>query len=179
MSERTATPSGDSARLRIGRVGSPHGLDGKVKVRFAYVGSESLDEATRVFLVTDDGKEREFEVREVRGSGAQTLLSLEGVENRDEAARLVGSHIEVSRDEVAPLEPGEYYLADLVGASVFGPDGRVGEVVDVVVNPSVDSLRIRLSDGRLVEQPLGPPWVTGIDVQARRVELSSLDGFIV
>jgi 16S rRNA processing protein RimM len=150
-----------------------------VKVRFAYSGSESLADATRVFLVSEDGKEREFAVRELRGEGAQTLLWLDGVENRDDAARLVGSHIEVARDEVAPLEPGEYYLADLVGAAVFGPEGRIGEIVDVVVNPSVDSVRIRLSDGRLVEQPLGPPWVTAIDIEAARVELASLDGFIV
>src|SRR6185503_13558822 len=114
-------------------------------------------EVERVWLVAEDGKEREFAVREVRGEGPKTLLWLEGVENRDEAARLVGSNIEVVREDVAPLAPGEYSLADLVGAAVFGPDGRVGEVVGIVVNPSIDSVQIRLDDGRLVEQPLGPP----------------------
>ena len=150
-----------------------------MKVRLAFSGSESLAEVERVWLVAEDGSEREFFVREVRGEGAQTLLWLEGVENRDAAAKLTGSHIEVVREELAPLEAGEYYLADLVGAAVFGPDGRVGEVVGVVVNPSIDSLRIRLEDGRLVEQPLGPPWVARVEAEKARIELASLDGFIV
>ena len=62
---------------------------------------------------------------------------------------------------------------------MFGPDGRVGEVVAVVVNPSIDSIRIRLGDGRLVEQPLSPPWVARIEADAARIELASLEGFIV
>lgn len=160
-------------------MGSPHGLIGRVKVRLAYEGSESLADVTRIWLVAEDGSEREFAVREVLGEGAKTLLGLEGVNDRDAAAKLTGSHIEVARDDVAPLEPGEYYLADLVGADVFGPAGRLGEVVDVVVNPSVDSLRIRLEDGRLAEQPLAPVWVTKVDVDARRIELASVDGLIV
>jgi 16S rRNA processing protein RimM len=150
-----------------------------VKVRFAFSGSDSLSEVERVFLVGEDGSAREFGVREVSGQGPRTLLWLEGVNDRDGAAKLTGSHIEVVREELAPLEPGEYYLADLVGAAVFGPEGRVGEVVEVVVNPSIDSVRIRLDDGRLVEQPLGPPWVARVEAEKARIELASLDGFIV
>jgi 16S rRNA processing protein RimM len=179
LSGRAPSSKSSGARLRIGRVGSPHGLVGRVKVRLAFSGSESLGEVDRVWLVSEDGNEREFSVREVRGEGAQTLLWLEGIANRDEAARIVGSHIEILRDELAPLAPGEYYLADLVGAAVFGPDGQVGEVVDVVVNPSIDSLRIRLADGRLAEQPLSMPWVTRIEAENARIELASLDGLIV
>ena len=148
-------------------------------MRLAYSESQSLDEVERVVLVSDAGNEREFRVREVRGQGAQMLLWLEGVDDRDQAARLVGSHIEILRDELAPLAPGEYYLADLVGAAVFGPEGRIGEVVGIVVNPSIDSVRIRLDDGRVVEQPLGPPWVGRIEAEKARIELVSLDGLIV
>jgi len=148
-------------------------------VRFAYDGSDSLDEVEHVWLVSDAGTQRKYAVRELLGQGAQTLLGLEGVDDRDAAAMLTGSHIEVERDDVPPLAPGEYYLADLVGAEVRGPDGRIGEVVDVAVHPSIDSLRIRLADGRQAEQPLAPPWVAKVDVESRVVELASLDGLIV
>jgi 16S rRNA processing protein RimM len=152
---------------------------GRVKVRFAYDGSDSLDEVERVWLVSEDGNQREFVVRELLGQGAQTLLGLEGVDDRDAAAKLTGSHIEIERADLAPLAPGEYYLADLVGAEVVGPQGRIGDVVEVVVNPSIDSVRIRLTDGRLAEQPLRDPWVRSVDVESRRIELATLDGLIV
>lgn len=179
MSGQRGSSDGDRARLRVGRVGSPHGLAGKVKVRLAFSGSESLSEVERVFIVSEKGEAREFAVREVNGEGPRTLLWLEGVNDRDQAAKLTGSHIEVVREELAPLEPGEYYLADLVGAAVFGPAGRVGEVVEVVVNPSIDSVRIRLADGRVVEQPLSLPWVARVEPEKARIELATLDGFIV
>ena len=150
-----------------------------MKARLAFSGSDSLNEVDRVWLVSDGGSEQEFLVREVRGEGAQTLLWLDGVDSRDAAQKLVGLHIEVVREELAPLEPGEYYLADLVGAEVFGPEGKVGEVVDVVVNPSIDSVRVRLGDGRLAEQPLTAPWVARIEADEARIELASLDGLIV
>lgn len=179
MSGRPVSTKSDRRRLRVGRVGSPHGLVGRVKVRLAFSGSDSLNEVDRVWLVSDEGTEREFGVREVRGERAQMLLWLEGIENRDAAQNLVGSHIEVARGELEALEAGEYYLADLVGAAVFGPDGKVGEVVDVVVNPTIDSVRIRLEDGSLVEQPLTAPWVARIEADEARIELASLDGLIV
>jgi len=148
-------------------------------VRLAFSGSESLAEVERVWLVKDDGTEREFRIRDLRGEGAKTLLWVDGVASRDEAARLVGSTIEIERAALTPLGPGEYYLCDLVGAAVVGPGGPVGEVVDVVVNPSIDSVRIRLTDGRLAEQPLSAPWVGRIELDEARIELVSLEGLIV
>lgn len=150
-----------------------------MKVRLAFSGSESLTEVERVWLVREDGTEREFSIRDLRGEGPKTLLWLEGIDDRDAAAKIVGSNIELERKELAPLDPGQYYLADLVGAQVVGPSGPVGEVVDIVVNPSIDSIRIRLVDGRLAEQPLVPPWVARVEPDEARIELASLDGLIV
>jgi 16S rRNA processing protein RimM len=136
-------------------------------------------EVERVWLLGEDGTEREFSIRDLRGEGPKTLLWLDGIDDRDAAAKIVGSTIEIERNDLAPLAPGEYYLADLVGAQVVGPGGAVGEVVDIVVNPSIDSLRIRLVDGRLAEQPLVPPWVARVEPDEARIELASLDGLIV
>jgi ribosomal 30S subunit maturation factor RimM len=69
-------------------------------------------------------------------------------------------------------------LVDLVGAQVFGPEGALGEVSAVTSHPTVDVIVIRLPDGRLVEQALSEPWLASVDVAARRIELSSLDGLM-
>jgi len=37
---------------------------------------------------------------------------------------------------------------------------------------------VRLSDGKTAEQPLSEPWLASVDVAARRVVLSSLDGLM-
>jgi ribosomal 30S subunit maturation factor RimM len=84
----------------------------------------------------------------------------------------------VRRDALPPLEPGEYYLVDLIGAKVVGPDGELGEVTDVVSHPTVDVIVLRLASGKSAEQALSPPWLSHVDLAARQVVLHSLDGLM-
>ena len=97
--------------------------------------------------------------------------------SRDAAETLRGAGLCVSREN-APLEPGEFYLVDLIGARVVVGDRTVGEVIDVRAYPSVDALVVRTLDDVLVEQPLLPQWVTRVDSEAKLVELASTEGFI-
>jgi ribosomal 30S subunit maturation factor RimM len=85
----------------------------------------------------------------------------------------------VERSELPALANGEYYLVDLVGLEVRGPDGKVGEVVGVSVNPSVNSAQVKLADGRVADVPLLPHWVQRVSVEERVLELATLDGLIV
>jgi 16S rRNA processing protein RimM len=86
--------------------------------------------------------------------------------------------VSVPRSVLPPLEPGEYYLIDLVGAKVIGPDGEVGEVSGIVSHPTVDVIVVRLPNGKSAEQPLSSPWLASVDVAAREVVLNSLDGLL-
>jgi 16S rRNA processing protein RimM len=167
-----------SDRLEIGRIGAPHGLRGDVHASLHFAGSEALSRAKRVTLRSDSGT-RELALRLVRPHGRGIVLGFEGIEDRDAAATLRGSWLEIERRLLSPLAPGEYYLVDLIGASVVGPEGPVGEVVGIASHPSIACLELKLTDGRLAEQPLADQWVARVDVDAGRVELASLDGLVV
>lgn len=157
----------------------PHGLRGEVKVQLHFVGSEALHAAERVLLCRDGDADRFGEVESVRGSPHGLLLKLAGIDDRDSAETLRGVRLCVPRETLPALEPGEYYLIDLIGARVTGPDGDVGHVIDVKTHPSIDCLVVRLVDGRVAEQPLSEPWIAEVDAAAGRVELASVDGLIL
>jgi len=165
-------------RLEIGRIGSPHGLAGEVRVALHFSGSDALTGARSVHVVTKDGA-REVAIVSVRPHGRAVLLSLEGVTDRNAAEALRGARLEMERSALPPLADGEYYLVDLVGAKVTGPDGPVGEVTGIATHPSIASVELRLLDGRQAEQLLSAPWVTRVDVDAGSIELASLDGLVV
>lgn len=167
-----------SRRLEIGRIGSPHGLGGEVRVVLHFSGSEALDGARSVFVVTKDGA-REVAIASVRPHGRAVLLSLEGVSDRNAAEALRGARLEMDRSALPALADGEYYLVDLIGATVTGPDGPVGEVTGIATHPSMASVEVRLRDGRQAEQPLSAPWVTRVDAEAGTIELANLDGLVV
>lgn len=166
------------ARLEIGRIGAPHGLTGEVRVSLHFSGSDALFQAKRVWLVTESGA-REYAVASVRPHTRAVLLMLEGVADRNAAETLRGARVEVERSLLPPLEPGEYYLVDLIGSEVFAPEGRIGEVIGIATHPTTDAVQVKLKDGRIGEQALSAPWVTRVDADAKRIELATLDGMIL
>jgi 16S rRNA processing protein RimM len=165
-------------RLEIGRIGSPHGLSGEVRVMLHFAASEALESAHSVFVVTKDGA-RELAISGVRPHGRAVLLMLEGVSDRNAAEALRGARLEMDRSALPALAEGEYYLVDLIGATLTGPDGPVGEVTGIASHPSIASVEVRLRDGRQAEQLLAAPWVARVDAEAGVIELANLDGLVV
>jgi 16S rRNA processing protein RimM len=164
-------------RLEIGRLGAPHGLAGELSVKPHFEGSDTLLRAERVWVVSEDGA-REFFVQGARPHGPRVLLKLTGIGDRTAAETLTGARVEVERGLLPPLAPGEYYLVDLIGAAVIGPDGPLGKVTRVLAHPTVDAVEILLADGRTAEQPLVAPFLARVDAAAGRIELASLDGLM-
>jgi 16S rRNA processing protein RimM len=164
--------------LEVARVGKPHGIRGELKLYPHQKGSDALFEVEAVWLARDGAAPRRYDVESARPADDHVLVALIGVEDRDAAGELRGARVLVERRALPPLTPGEYYLADLVGALVIGPEGEVGRVIEVRLHPSIDALVIRRDGGEVVEQVLAEPWVESVDVAAGRVVLSSLGGLI-
>ena len=163
--------------LEIGRVSKAHGILGELRVVPHWEGSDALLHAEQIWLVLN-GHSAVHRIERARAVPRAYLVKLHGVDDRNAAEALHGATVSVRREVLPPLEPGEYYLADLVGAKLTGPDGEVGEVTAVVSHPTVDVVVVRLPDGKTVEQALSPPWLSHVDAAARVIVLLSLDGLM-
>jgi len=112
------------ALVLIAELGRPHGVRGLLRVR-AFSEAEAtaynplVDATGRVFVLLPRGVD---------------IVAVEGVADRDAAARLTGTRLYVERDRLPPADEDEFYLADLVGlaaGSAAGEDfGRVLSVED-------------------------------------------------
>lgn len=116
-------------------------------------------------------------IEQARAVPKAYLVRLEGVADRNAAEALRGRTVWVSRGALETDE-SEYYLVDLVGATVSGPDGELGTVVEIATHPSVDSIVIRTPDGRTLEQPLIDDFIERVSVSEKVIVLASLDGLI-
>lgn len=171
------------APLEVGVVLKPHGLRGEVKVKLHFAESDSLSHAQSVLLQWPDGRQKERRVTTLRATGKGVLVGFEGIVDANGAETLRGARLLVKRSDLPPLEPGEYYLADLVGCTVElaaegAPPRIVGSVRQVRPDPSIDTLVIEAPDGSTLEQPIGDAWVGRVDVANRRIELLNEDGLI-
>ncbi|HEY6080113.1 MAG TPA: ribosome maturation factor RimM [Polyangiaceae bacterium] len=167
--------------LAIGRVARAHGLRGELRVELFYAGSDALGQVQELWLAERDesaaGAPR-FAIEFARPVPKAYLVKLEQVSDRTAAEALRGRTVWVAREALPASDDSEYYLVDLLGAKVVGPEGEIGTVIEVVTHPSVDALVIRTPDGRTLEQPLVPDWIARVSVAEKLVELASLDGLI-
>jgi 16S rRNA processing protein RimM len=164
--------------IEVGRVARAHGVRGEVRVALHWAHSDSLSHVDDVVLTAKGRTLGTFRVRAARPVDRAVLLSLVGVDDRDGADALRGASVSVAREALPPLGAGEYYLCDLVGASVVSPKGPVGEVIEVRMPPTVDTLVVRAPGGALWEQALAEPWIASVDAEKRLVELASEDGLV-
>lgn len=124
----------------IGKITGVHGVRGEVRLR-TFEGIE--DFPWKSVLIMGDPP-RPIAVEKARPHKKGFLLVLEGVSTRDDAERLVGSTLAVTRDQLPEAEPGEYYLADLMGMEVVTEDGRtLGSITGVITTAGNDVLEVR------------------------------------
>jgi 16S rRNA processing protein RimM len=164
--------------VELGRVGRAHGIRGEVRVHLHWPDSDTLATVETVVLTREGRPPSTMDIESVRPAGKGVLLKLAGIHDRDAAEALRGSGVAVPHEALPPLEEGEYYLSDLVGMQVVGPNGDVGRVVEVRIHPSVDSIVIETGTGERLEQALAEPWILKVDVARSTIELTSTEGLI-
>ncbi len=164
--------------VELGRIGRPHGLKGELKVHPHWVGGSALGEARALFVGIEGEEPRLMKVEAARAAGKTVLLKLEGVDDRDAAAEYTGGRVAVERATLPEPEPDEFYLVDLLGCEVVGPEGTIGEVVEIRTHPTIDTMLIRSAEGQVHEHPIGEQWLEDVDLDQARVTLVSTDGLI-
>ncbi|MGQ9658693.1 MAG: ribosome maturation factor RimM [Thermochromatium sp.] len=154
-----------SARVVLGRVSGLYGVKGWVRV---YSETEPREGILRYspWLLGPEGLVRRVAEGRVHGKGL--IARLEGCEDRDQAATLIGQEIAIRRDQLPPPRPDEFYWIDLEGlAVVTSTEVALGRVSHLFATGANDVLVVRGERERLI------PFVWGdviLDVDfARRL----------
>ncbi|HET6724481.1 MAG TPA: ribosome maturation factor RimM [Gammaproteobacteria bacterium] len=106
----------------LGRLSGLYGVRGAFKV-FSYTEPrEAICDYTS-WLVRYQGEWRAHSLIEGRRHGRTVVARLEGIDDRDAAAALLGADVGVDRAAFPALDAGRYYWADLVGLEVMTTAG--------------------------------------------------------
>jgi 16S rRNA processing protein RimM len=130
-------------RIALAAVAGAHGVKGELRLKLF---TESIEKLKRYENVYVAGVERKVE--NVRAGSSGAIARLSGIGDRSAAEALRGSVIEVDRSALPPLEPGEYYHADLIGLACFDREGReLGRVIGIENYGAGDLLEVEATDG--------------------------------
>lgn len=151
--------------LELGRIGAPYGIKGWVHVQSFTNPPEKLLKYRSWSLQSST-----FNVVEGRVHGNGVVARLEGIEDRDKAALLQGSIINVARSLLPKLRQREFYQVDLIGLSVTNLEGvALGEVSHFVETPGGDVMIVRGGAAQEHWVPATKEHLSKVDLAAGQV----------
>lgn len=125
--------------LEIGEIVRPHGVKGRIKAKSYLVSKDVIDQLDEVFIRRSEEQAVRFRIKTLQAVRKTLLLEMEGVEDADAAARLVGCQILVSPDKLAKLPDDEYYWHELVGLQVITETAQnLGTIASIIPGENHD-----------------------------------------
>lgn len=165
-----------SEQIVVGRIGAVYGVKGWLKVQSFTDDPESIFEYSPWLL--SQKTEREMKVAEWRRHNNGLIARLEGISDREEAARLTGADICITADELPALADDEFYWRDLIGMRVVNSNGYdMGVVEQIMPTASNDVLVVKANsnDGFGKSERLIPfiqsEYVTAVDKEAKQIQV--------
>ncbi len=130
--------------MGLGQVAGVHGLRGAVKVR-PDRGAATTDPAVIQALGEVVIGERLYQVLRAERHRRQMLLSLAGINSREEAEALVGQEVRGDPGRFPRLAPGEYWWFQVLGLPVLdaGDGARLGVLTEIIPTPGHDVYVVR------------------------------------
>ncbi len=111
----------------------PFGIAGEVKVVVLTDFPDRFDAGKSIRIRTADGRSRTVRIARSRRHRGGILLTLDGVDTRNDAEALRDGEIVIDPEELGALDEGSFYVFDLIGLKVMSEDGReCGEITEVL-----------------------------------------------
>jgi 16S rRNA processing protein RimM len=151
-----------------------HGVRGLVRVK-SFAATPS---AIASYQPLEDANGRAYRLTLKGGAGDMLIAAVDGVADRDQAARLKGTQLFVRRDALPATGAGEFYHADLVGLEVRLQDGSVFGTVRAVHDFGAgDALEIAREQGEVMV-PFTRAAVPVVDIEGGFIMLDPPIGLL-
>lgn len=164
--------------LQVGAITSSHGIKGEVKV------FPTTDDPARFKrlkeVVLDTGKEKlTLEIEGVKFFKQFVILKFKGLDNINDIERYKGKGLYVTRKNAVRLRRDEYFIADLIGLSVYQDNGQLlGTLKNVISTGANDVYEVQMEDGREVLLPAIKECILEVDIEEGRMKVFLMPGLL-
>ncbi len=171
----------------LGQIIAAYGIKGWVKIKSYSLRSHVLLSTTEWWLTNNNISKTYlpvlYKVFSVKKSGKILIANLENVLDRNQAHKLRGLNIQVSRCYFPKLPSNEYYLVDLIGCAFYGnvknsSNIYIGLVQEILDNSSNILLKIICQKSSKQNRkgiteilvPFVKTYIYSVDLTNRRIE---------
>ena len=162
--------------LECGKICSAHGVRGALKIDPWCDTPKVLAMQKQVYFEDKGGEYRAVSVISASVSNRFVLMSLEGINTREDAQALKNVVIYLRREDI-PLPPGAVLIADIIGLPMIDVDtgATYGEVSDVTDGVQGKLYTVRTEKGDVIIPGAGD-FIKEIDAE-RGVFIRPIPGF--
>ncbi|MBD9158430.1 MAG: 16S rRNA processing protein RimM [Clostridiales bacterium] len=164
--------------LEIGQIVNTFGIKGMVKVKPFTDNIERFNNLEKIYIKNKSGQ-TEYKIQEIKYHKNMVLIKFEGIENPEQADLLRNSYLIVDRETEEPLEPGRYYIVDMIGLDVFTDDNEyLGKLEDIYNTGSNDIYVVKNELGKQVLLPAIEDVIKNIDMDNKKVIVHLIPGLV-
>ena len=167
--------------LTIGKITGVHGLAGNLKI-WSFADSPETFKKGRKVRVKDEGEDTGGEFYIISNASAQKKgirLTLEGVDNRNQAEAMVGKEILMDKDQLPALDEDTWYWEDLIGLEVTDRDlGYLG-TIDRIFPTGADDILVVIGNKSEILIPVNPHFIDDVNMDKGQVTTVLPEGFIL
>lgn len=146
--------------FKIGLIVKPQGIKGEVKV-MPLTDSTTRFKGLKEVLI--DGVNHKILGAKIAPDSV--ILSISGIADRNTAETFRGKFLVVPRSEAVELKEGEFFIADIIGCTLFTDDGNtVGEIIDVT-SAKTDYFTVKLVNGKIMRFPFLKELLVSADME--------------
>lgn len=164
--------------LQVGVISSTHGVRGEVKVFPTTDDVKRFKKLKQVIL--DTGRERlTLEVESVKFFKQFAILKFKGIDNINDIEKYKGKSLLVDRKNAVRLRKDEYFVADMMGLTVFTEDGQeFGTLKDVLETGANDVYIIDSLQHGEVLVPAIKQCILDVDIENGKMVIHLMEGLV-
>ena len=162
--------------LEVGKIINTHGLRGEVKVVTWTDVPEDFENIKKV-SVKKGSEVLNLTVARIKYQKNNLIVKFKEVDTIEEAESFKNCILTAEKDELPPLPEGVYYVADLIGCTVYDSDGtEIGVVKDVFTAGAGNVYDVKSPDGKQVLVPANDGTVVSTDIVSKKIIMNIPEG---
>ena len=163
--------------FRVGVNANTHGIKGEVKV-FPTTEDPQRFKGMKEIILDTGNEKKTLEVASARFFKNMVILKFKGIDSINDIEKYKGKDLLVTRENAIPLNEGEYYIADILGAKVVTEDGEQFGILKDVLTTGANDVYVVEHEGKEVLLPVIPDCVLTRDMEAKVVTVHIMEGLL-
>lgn len=163
----------------VGKIVNTHGLKGEVKVKRITDFEERFHVGSTVYIKNKDNEAIPLIIASFRTHKNHDLLQFEEYDSIEAVEPLKGATLYIKKEQLTPLEPGEFYFHEIIGCKMYTLDGEyIGEIESILTPGANDVWVVKNDSGKEILIPYIDDVVKEVNIEEKKVLIELMEGLI-